>query len=149
VADRYPDDSPASAWPTLGPVEQAREWEEFRPGTFEQVFEQARREAKLRREFMESAAKHEREFMEIEAKHERRLDYIAVSIQILTLFFALGAVVVMALTAKYYADHGAASDGVKIFGFGAASIVAAFLGVNAAPVIGRLRARKVRKRLND
>jgi uncharacterized membrane protein len=87
--------------------------------------------------------------MEIAAKHERRLDYIAVSIQILTLVFALAVVVVMVLTAKYYADHGAVSDGVKIFGFGAASIVAAFLGVNAAPVLGRLHARKDRKRLND
>lgn len=138
MAGRNPDDSPGSAWSTLGPVEQAREWEDFRPGTFEQVFELAKGQARLRQEFME-----------IEAKHERRLDYIAVAIQILTLVFALAAVVIMALTAKYYADHGAASDGVKIFGFGAASIVAAFLGVNAAPVVSRLRARKDRKKLND
>lgn len=145
MADSKPDPSPASAWTSLGPVDQAREWEEFRPGTFEQVFALARREADLKREFTEIAAKQEREFKEIAAAHERRLDYIAIAIQILTLVFALAAVVIMALTAKYYADHGAASDGVKVFGFGAASIVAAFLGVNAAPVIGRLRSRKKRK----
>jgi uncharacterized membrane protein len=134
MADSNPGDSPASAWSTLGPVDQAREWEEFRPGTFEQVFDLAKHEANLRREFMEIAA-----------RHERRLDYVAVAIQILTLVFALAAVVIMALTAKYYADRSAASDGVKIFGFGAASIVAAFLGVNAVPMIGRLRSRKDRK----
>lgn len=146
MADSNLGDSPASAWSTLGPVDQAREWEEFRPGTFEQVFELARREADLRRESVEIAAKYEREFKESAAKHERRIDYIAIAIQILTLVFALAAVVIMALTAKYYADRGAASDGVKIFGFGAASIMAAFLGVKTAPIIGRLRSRRKRKK---
>lgn len=125
------DDPQPSAWASLGPVEQAREWEAFRPGTFEQVFSLARHDADIRQASMEAAA-----------RHERRLDYIAVVMQATTLVFALASVVIMALTAKYYADHHAAGDGVKIFGFGAASIVAAFLGVNAAPIASRLRSRK-------
>lgn len=136
MAGKSPDDPPPSAWASLGPVDQAREWEDFRPGTFAQVFELARHEAEYRREKTELAA-----------KHERRLDYIAVVIQVLTLMFALAAVVIMALTAKYYADHNAASAGVKIFGFGAASIVAGFLGINASPIVGRLRSRKTNKQL--
>jgi hypothetical protein len=135
VTNDNPDDPPPSAWASLGPVEQAREWEEFRPGTFEQVFEFVRHEADYRREILEQSA-----------KHERRLDYIAVAIQILTPLLALVAVAIMAWTAKYYADHGAASDGVKIFGVGAGSIVAAFLGVNVSPISKRLRSRTNQKR---
>jgi uncharacterized membrane protein len=135
MTNTSPDDPPPSAWASLGPVEQAREWEAFRPGTFEQVFDLARHEADLRQMSMDAAA-----------KHERRLDYIAVIMQAVSLVFAFASVVIMALTAKYYADHHAASDGAKIFGFGAASIVAAFLGVNAAPIVGRLRSRKGREK---
>jgi hypothetical protein len=131
MASKNPDDPPSSAWASIGPVEQAREWEAFRPGTFEQIFELVKHEADYRRVHLERAT-----------RHERRLDYIAIAIQILSLVFALTAVVLLVLTAKYYADHNAASQGVKIFGFGAASIVAAFLGVNAAPIVGRLRSRK-------
>ena len=82
------------------------------------------------------------------ARHERFLDYTAIAIQVLSLIFALTAVVLLMLTAKYYADHNAASQGVKIFGFGASSIVAASHGVNAAPIAGRLRSRKRRNKAN-
>jgi hypothetical protein len=133
-----PDDAPPSAWASLGPVEQAREWEAFRPGTFEQVFALARHEADLRQMNVDIAA-----------RHERRLDCIAVAMQAVALVFAMASVVIMAVTARYYADHQAASDGVKIFGFGAASIVAAFLGVNAAPIVGRLRSRKGPERVKE
>jgi uncharacterized membrane protein len=126
-----PNEPPPSAWMSLGPVDQAREWEEFKPGTFEQVFALAKHEAELRQTNAEATA-----------RHERTMDYIAVGMQVATLVFALAAVVVMAWLAKYYADHGAAADGWKIFGFGAASIVAAFLGVNKAPISERLRLRK-------
>jgi len=134
MENKSPDDPPSSAWSSLGPVEQAREWEDFRPGTFEQIFSLTKHEAEYRRIDMER-----------NSRHERRLDYIAITIQVLTLIFAFAAVITMALTAKYYVDHNAASAGVKIFGFGSASIVAAFLGVNATPIIGRLRSRKDRK----
>jgi uncharacterized membrane protein len=135
MAGSNPDDQPQTAWASLGPVGQAKEWEEFRPGTFEQVFELARHETDYKRELLERSA-----------RHERRLDYIAVVIQILTPIFALAALVIMAWTAKYYADHNAASDGVKIFGVGAGSIVAAFLGVNFSGIGKRLHARTVQEK---
>jgi hypothetical protein len=138
MTNTSPDDPPPSAWASLGPVEQAREWEAFRPGTFEQVFELAKHEADLRQMNMDIAA-----------RHERRLDYISVAMQAVALVFALASVAIMALTAKYYADHNAASDGVKIFGFGAASIVAGFLGVNATPIVGRMWSRKRAERTRE
>jgi hypothetical protein len=137
MIDNNPDDPPPSAWASLGPVEQAREWEQFKPGTFEQVFDLVKHDADYRKTIAKE-----------EAKHDRRLDYFAVAIQIITPIFALAAVAIMALTAKYYADHNAASDGVKIFGVGAGSIVAAFLGVNASPVSKRIRARARRKKIS-
>jgi uncharacterized membrane protein len=130
-----PDGPPRSPWENLGPVEQAREWEAFRPGTFEQVFELARLDAEYRREMAQDAA-----------RHERRLDYIAVMIQVIALVFGLGTVLILALTAKYYVDHNAASDGAKIFSFGAGSVVAAFLGINAAPFMKRLNRRWGRRK---
>jgi hypothetical protein len=136
-----PDDPPPSAWSSLGPVEQAREWEEFRPGTFDQVFDLARHDADYRRATIEAETEHRRRSAEAEAQHERRLDYIAVIVQLMTPTFALAAVAIMAWTAKYYADHNAAADGVKIFGVGAGSIVAAFLGVNASSIGKRLQSR--------
>lgn len=133
MTDRGDEPQVHSLWANLPPVEQAREWEAFRPGTFEQVLAFVLREAGYREE---------------EAKHERRLDYIAVAIEVMTLVFALGAVLTFVWLAKYYVDHHAASQGVKIFGFGTASIVAAFLGVNATPIIRRLRPSARRNRSN-
>lgn len=137
MIDKNPDDPPPSAWASLGPVEQAKEWEEFKPGTFEQIFDLVKHDADYRKTIAER-----------EAKHERRLDYLTVAIQIITPVFALAAVAIMALTAKYYADHNAASDGVKIFSVGAGSVVAAFLGVKASPISKRLRARARGKKIS-
>lgn len=135
MSNRSPDDSSRSAWDQLGLVEQAREWEAFRPGTFQEVFELAKQDGDYRRKVAEQAA-----------RHERRLDYIAVAIQVLALVFGLGTVVILALTAQYYAAHGAASQGSKIFGFGAGSVVAAFVGINAAPFMKRINQRWGRRR---
>jgi len=127
MSSRQSDDAPQSAWATLGPVQQAKEWEEFRPGTFQQMFEGI---------LLDSEAKRRGE--ELAAQHERRLDYIAVMVQVLALIFALTTVIVLAFLAKYYVDHKAAADGAKIFGFGAGSIVAAFIGINATPLLARI-----------
>jgi uncharacterized membrane protein len=116
-------------------VEQARAWEDFRKGTFEEVFDLIKKETDFKQKLVEQAA-----------RHERRLDYIAISIQILSLIFGLGTVVILALTARYYALHGAASQGSKIFGFGAGSVVAAFLGINAAPFMKRVNRRWGRRK---
>ena len=137
MKDKKPNDPPPSAWASLGPVDQAREWEDFKPGTFKQIFDLVKHDADYRKAIADQ-----------EAKHERRLDYITVAIQIITPIFALTAVAIMALTAKYYADHNAASEGVKIFSIGAGSIVAAFLGVNASPISKRLRARTHQKKIS-
>jgi hypothetical protein len=134
MLDKGPESPEASLWPSLGPVEQAREWEEFRPGTFEQMFGLVIREAEYRRALADQ-----------DAKHERRLDYIAIGLQLLSLASALAAVAILSLIAKYYVDHGAASQGVKVFGFGAGSIVATFLGVSASPMIRRVSSRSRRK----
>jgi len=127
MTDRHSDDAAQSAWATLGAPEQAKKWESFRPGTFEQMFE-----------FVKLTAEAKRRSEELAAQHERRLDYIAIMVQVLALVFGLTTVLVLALVAKYYADHNAAGDGAKIFGFGAGSIVAAFVGINVTPFLRRV-----------
>ena len=67
-------------------------------------------------------ADYKRTLAEQQARHERRLDYIAVGLQALRLVFALASVTIISLTAKYYVDHNAASQGCEIFGLGAGSI---------------------------
>ena len=126
MSNPQPDDTSQSAWASLGAVEQAKEWEAFRPGTFQEMFESVKGslEAKRRSE-------------ELASQHERRLDYIAIMVQVLALVFALTTVIILALVAKYYADRNAAADGAKIFGFGSGSIVAAFVGINITPFIRR------------
>lgn len=130
-----PDDLPQSVWSQLGPAEQAKEWEDFKPGSFELVFN-----------MLKERVEHERKAQELEARHNRVLDYLAVSIQLLALVFGLGTIVILALTAKYYVDHGAGSQGSKIFGFGAGSVVAAFVGINAAPFMKRINRRWGRRK---
>jgi hypothetical protein len=112
---------------SLGPVDQARDWEDFRPGTFEQLFALVVHDAEYKRSRAEQ-----------QARHERRLDYIAVALQLARLVFALAAVFVISLTARYYVDHGAADQGAKVFGLGAGSIVAAFIGTSFSPMLKRL-----------
>jgi len=130
-----PDDLTHSVWEKLGPVEQAREWESFRPGTFEQVYALAQLDSEYRRKEAERAS-----------QHERRLDYIAVYTQILALIFGLGTVLILAYIAKYYADHGAAGDGARIFSFGAGSVVAAFVGINVTPLANRIKKRTSKRK---
>src|ERR1700733_5842961 len=130
MTSRYSDD-PAPLWNTLGPVEQAREGEEFKPGTFEHVLAYASEQAQYKRAIEETSA-----------RHERRLDYLAVMLQLSSLIFGLAAVIVFSLTAVYFLKHNAASEGARIFGFGTGSVVAAFLGVNAAPLLKRINSRR-------
>lgn len=137
MASQTPRDPEPSMWMNLPPVEQARDWEEFKPGTFEQLFALVVNDADYRRTAAEKRA-----------QHERRLDYIAVALQLIRLVFALVAVVVIALTARYYADHGDADQGVKVFGLGAASIVAAFIGSSYGPLAKRLSRKIGRKESN-
>jgi hypothetical protein len=131
VSTRHPDDAPVSAWASLGPIEQVREWEEFQEGSFKEMLEFARSEAKYKREAVERAA-----------RHERVLDYWGIGIQVGSIACALVAVFAFVLVARFYAEHNAASQGARILGYGTASTAAAFLGVNVIPIVGRLRARQ-------
>jgi hypothetical protein len=96
-------------------------------------------------EFAKATSEAKRHAEELAAQHERRLDYIAVMVQVLALVFGLTTVLVLALVAKYYADHNAASDGSRIFGFGAGSIVAAFIGINVTPFLRRFNRKRTRQ----
>lgn len=120
----------SSPWARLGPVEQARDWEDFRPGTFEQMFA-----------FVNDDRQYKRAIAEQDARHERRLDYIAVMLQLSTLIFGLAAVGIISFTAIKFLQDNAASEGARIFGFGTGSIVAAFLGVKATPILKRVNSR--------
>jgi hypothetical protein len=135
MSNQQADDSAQSAWASLGAVEQAKEWEAFRPGTFQEMYE-----------FVKNSSEARRRSEELAAQHERRLDYIAVLVQVLALIFGLTTVIVLAVVAKYYADHKAAADGARIFGFGAGSIVAAFIGINATPFVRRVNRGWTRQR---
>jgi hypothetical protein len=134
MADKNRGESEPSSWMSLGPVDQARDWEEFRPGTFEQMFALVVHDAEYKRTQAEQ-----------QARHERRLDYIAVALQLMRLVFALAAVIIISLTARYYVDHGAASEGAKVFGLGAGSIVSAFIGTSFSPMLKRLSGRRGHK----
>jgi hypothetical protein len=131
MAEKELGEPESSAWMSLGPVDQARGWEEFRPGTFEQMFALVVHDAEYKRARAEQ-----------QARHERRLDYIAVALQVARLVFALAAVLIISLTARYYAAHGAASEGAKVFGLGAGSIVAAFIGTSFSPMLKRISRRR-------
>ena len=131
MSDGQTDDLPPSLWASLGPVEQAREWEDFRPGTFEVIFNYAKQQAEDRRADAT-----------LRAKHEMRMDYMAVILQSAAFIFGITAVIIMALTAKYYLDHHAADQGAQIFSVGSGSIVAAFVGVNVTPFIRNAISRR-------
>jgi len=135
MSNQKPDDAAQSAWASLGAVEQAKEWEAFRPGTFQEMFESVK-----------LASESKRRSEELAAQHERRLDYIAVMIQVLALVFGLTTVLVLAVVAKYYVDDHAAADGSRIFGFGAASIVASFVGINLTPFLRRVNRGRTRQK---
>ena len=131
MSDGQTDDLPPSLWTSLGPVEQAREWEDFRPGTFDIIFNYAKQQA----EDMRSDSR-------LRAQHEMRMDYMAVILQSVALIFGITAVVIMAFTAKYYLDHHAPDQGAQIFSVGSGSIVAAFIGVNVTPFIRNAVSRR-------
>ena len=127
MTERSRGESDFSGWMNLGPVDQARDWEEFRKGTFDQMLALAI-----------SEATHKRQQDDQQARHERMLDYIAMTLQAARLVCAIAAVVIISLTARYYAAHGAASEGAKVFGLGAGSIVAAFIGTSFSPMLKRI-----------
>jgi uncharacterized membrane protein len=84
---------------------QAKQWEELRPGTFDR--------------FMVEIVQEE--------KHRRRMEWTELCSRVFGQVCAFGTVVVLASLARYFVDHGAATQGASIIVTGAVSIVTVFL----------------------
>jgi uncharacterized membrane protein len=106
-----------SHWQSLPAAEQARKWEQVRPGTFDRI--------------MDGVERAER--------HQNRLDWAEMALRFLGLLSGLSVVIVLALIAKHFVDKGAPTQAVGIFGAGAASIIGAFLTTGRGNPDGRGR----------
>lgn len=84
---------------------QAKQWEELEPGTFSRLMAE----------------------IEQEEKHRRCMEWAELGSRIFGQMCAFGTVVALALLARYFVDHGAATQGASIIVTGTASIVAVFL----------------------
>jgi uncharacterized membrane protein len=91
----------------------AKQWEELEPGTFDRLMTEIEREE----------------------KHRRRMEWADLCQRIFGQVCALGTVVTLAFLARYFVDHGAATQGAAIIVTGAVSIVTVF-------VTGRLAHRR-------
>jgi uncharacterized membrane protein len=89
---------------------QVQQWEQAYPGSFVRIMGE----------------------IQTEERHRRRLETIDQVSRIFGQVCGLGTVVMLALLAKYFADHGAPTQGAAIIISGAATIVAIF-------VTGRLK----------
>jgi uncharacterized membrane protein len=103
------EDSPVAhdetAWAALPTTTQARQWEEVAPGAFNRIM------------------------MEIERgqRHKRYLEWAEFASRVFGQLCGLVTVVVLAVLAKYFVDHDAATAGAGIVTAGVASIVAVFI----------------------
>jgi len=103
------DKAPARTVAMPSPA-QVQQWEQAYPGSFARIMDE----------------------IQTEERHRRRLETIEQVSRIFGQLCGLGTVVVLALLAKYFADHGAPTQGAAIIISGAATIVAIF-------VTGRLK----------
>jgi uncharacterized membrane protein len=103
--ERGPAERRPSSGVKLPTPTQAKQWEEVGPGTFDRIMTE----------------------IEHEEKHRRRMESAELCSRIFGQICAFGTVVVLALLARYFVDHGAATQGASIIVTGAASIVAVFL----------------------
>ncbi|MEV0407409.1 protein kinase [Actinoallomurus sp. NPDC050550] len=106
-----------SHWESLPAAEQARKWEQVRPGTFDRI--------------MDGVERAER--------HQNLLDWAEMALRFLGLLSGLSVVIVLALISKHIVDKGAPTQAVGIFGAGAASIIGAFLTTGRGSPDGRGR----------
>ncbi|MGH3831835.1 MAG: hypothetical protein ACRDRS_15545 [Pseudonocardiaceae bacterium] len=65
--------------------------------------------------------------VEREEKNRRRMEIAELVVRVFGQVCAMSAVIVLALLAKYFADHGAATQGAGIIVGGASSVVAIFV----------------------
>jgi hypothetical protein len=96
-------------WVKLPTAEKARAWESQYPGAAQLMLNEALKNV----------------------RHERRLGWAQVFIQLLTVLFAGGSVVLFVWLAKYFVDHGAPTQGAAIVGTGLAALVGTFVGREA------------------
>lgn len=102
-------DAPQSWWAQLPPAEKAKAWEKVCPGSASVIIDEVVKRA----------------------RHERRLAVAQIALQCIRLLFAGASVVLFAWLAKYFVDHGAATQGAGILVAGLVALVGAFLGQKA------------------
>jgi cyanate permease len=98
----------ASLWAALPPPEKARYWNKAVPGSAARIVEQT----------------------EQQVKHVRRMAWARLGLRVFTVASALAAVILFVWLAKYYADHGAPTQGAAIIG-ALAAVVTAIIGGRA------------------
>jgi hypothetical protein len=95
----------ATWWAELPPVEKAKLWEKVAPGSSTKILDQTYRQV----------------------RHVRRLAWARLALSAFTVASALTTVILFVWLAKYYVDHGAATQGAAIIG-ALAAVVTAFIG---------------------
>jgi len=100
-------------WAALPTATQAKQWEQVAPGTFTRIMTEVERAE----------------------RHQRHLEWAELASRFFGQVCGLITVIVLAVLARYFVDHGAATAGAGIVTAGAVSIVAVF-------VTGRLAQRR-------
>ncbi|WP_067793903.1 hypothetical protein [Actinomadura formosensis] len=98
-------------WAELPPADVVEAWERLAPGTFARIMASIEQQEHDRR---------------LQNRHERILDWIDVVFRAVGLLCAISAVVAFVFLARYFVDHGAATQAVGVLG-GAAGIVGVFV----------------------
>jgi len=109
MADEVEHSTPIpSWWIQIPPTEKAKYWEKIAPGSADRILEQTYRQV----------------------RHMRRLAWAKISLSFLGILCAFASVALFVWLAKYYADHGAPTQGAMII-TALAAVVAAFVGSRA------------------
>ena len=96
-----------SRWTDLPTADQAKKLEKIRPGAFDRIMDGWEREQ----------------------RHDHRMNWAYVCLRLLCLLCHLGAVATLGWTAMQFADHGAPTHGLAIFGALTASVIGAIATV--------------------
>jgi uncharacterized membrane protein len=99
-----------SRWADLPTAQQAQEWEQVSPGTFDRIMAGVERAE----------------------QHDRRLDWAEMGLRAFGILSGSGTIAILGLVARHMADHGAAIPGAGIFGAGIVSIVGAIFTYSRA-----------------
>jgi uncharacterized membrane protein len=123
--------NPAFAdWRKLPPIDQSRAWERIRPGTFEQIWQEALLEGEHRRTL-------ERD----EARHRRRIEWFVQVVQLVRVLGAFAALCALVFVGVYFVNRHAPTEGASVFGVGGIALVGLFLGSSPARLGNVIKAR--------